>query len=178
MSTAATPVAVHPERTDDPFTVRWHVAGGVEATDDAVRADPYLAQLLAAGVLSAVSARADGISTTLGVGHGWAGVGTVVREAVQHAVASVRSGATQADRDAALAELAARVVREETGPYAESHGGSITVLEVSDGVVRVRMDGACRGCPAANLTVQARLVQRLRTAAPWLVDVRIENGTR
>lgn len=171
-----TTVAVHPERTDDPHTVRWHVAGGVDATDDAVRADPYVAQLLAAGVLSAVSARADGICTTLGVGHGWAGVGPAVRAAVQHAVASARSGASQADRDAALAELAARVVREEAGPYAESHGGGIALLGVSDGVVRVRMDGACHGCPAANLTVQARLVRRLRTAASWLVDVQISEG--
>lgn len=173
-----TTVAVHPERTDDPHTVRWHVTGGVAATDDAVRADPYLAQLLAAGVLAAVSARADGILTTIGVGHAWTGVGPAVRDAVQHAVAGARSGADQADRDAALEELAARVVREEAGPYAASHGGGIALLGVRDGVVRVRMDGACHGCPAATLTVQARLVRRLRTAAPWLVDVQIADGER
>ena len=33
-------------------------------------------------------------------------------------------------------------------PYLESHGGSVELLEVTDGVVHVRLRGSCSGCPS------------------------------
>jgi len=166
-------VAVHPERTDDAATVRWHVAGGLLAADDTLlREDPYIAQLTSAGVLAGVAA--DGaIVTTLAGGHTWAGVGAAVREAVQHAVTTLGQSPLAEDRDAVLARLARQVVHDETGPYVASHGGRIDLLGVRAGAVYVRMRGACDGCPAASWTIQARLERRLRAAAPWLVAVHV-----
>ncbi len=52
---------------------------------------------------------------------------------------------------------------EQVRPVVESHGGSIEVVDVTDGVVRVRMHGTCDGCPssAATLTygVEAALAE-------------------
>jgi len=171
--TSGTTVAVHPERTDDTSTVRWHVAGGLPGGDDALlRADPYIAQLISAGVLADVAA--DGaIVTTLASGNNWAGVGGVVREAVQHAVATLGESSLAEGRDCVLARLARQVVHDETGPYVASHGGGIDLLGVRADVVYVRMRGACNGCTAASWTVQARLERRLRAGAPWLVAVRV-----
>ena len=35
----------------------------------------------------------------------------------------------------------------EVRPYLDSHGGDVELLGVEDGVVRVRMQGSCEGCP-------------------------------
>jgi Fe-S cluster biogenesis protein NfuA len=167
--------AVHPERTADPRTVRWHVVGGVPGLDEAgLRADPHLAELLATGVLVSVRTGADHLATTLAEGQSWTEAGAAVRTAVQHAASTASDVITPAaERDAVLEVHARRVVDEVAGPYAASHGGGIELLSVRDGVVDVRLRGACHGCPAAGWTVQARLEGHLRAAAPWLVGVRV-----
>ncbi|MBI4127971.1 MAG: NifU family protein [Parcubacteria group bacterium] len=40
-------------------------------------------------------------------------------------------------------------------PAVEAHGGSIELLGVHRGVVRVRLTGACEGCPLQSLTLHA-----------------------
>src|SRR4051812_48327706 len=35
----------------------------------------------------------------------------------------------------------------EVRPYLESHGGNVELLDLDDGVVRLRMRGNCHGCP-------------------------------
>jgi Fe-S cluster biogenesis protein NfuA len=48
-------------------------------------------------------------------------------------------------------DLKARVVRvlaEEVGPALDLDGTRIEVLDVSDGVAQVRLNGVCSGCPS------------------------------
>jgi Fe-S cluster biogenesis protein NfuA len=52
----------------------------------------------------------------------------------------------------ALRDRVARVVAEEVAPLFQMDGAAVEVLEVCDGVVRVRLHGGCGGCPG---TVQA-----------------------
>ena len=40
------------------------------------------------------------------------------------------------------------------------------VLEVSDGVVRVRLQGGCSGCPSAVMAVIMEIEQELRKRIP------------
>lgn len=166
------PVALHPERTDDPATVRWQVAGGRVG---AVRVDDatVLGRLVSEGVLADVRPAPDHVTTTLGPRHTWAETGAAVRAAVQDAVARWRSAAPAPTDDGALHALAERVLREEVGPYAAGHGGAVELLGVTGGVVHVRLRGACHGCPAAAWTVRGRLEDRLRAEAPWLVGVQV-----
>src|SRR5277367_3155861 len=43
---------------------------------------------------------------------------------------------------------------ETVRPYMESHGGDVELVEVQDGVARLRLVGHCRGCPASEATLE------------------------
>jgi hypothetical protein len=40
-------------------------------------------------------------------------------------------------------------------PYLAAHGGGVELLDVADGVVHLRLEGACHGCPSSSLTLRA-----------------------
>jgi Fe-S cluster biogenesis protein NfuA len=51
----------------------------------------------------------------------------------------------------------------EVQAYARSHGGQIELVSVdAEGVVTVRFNGACRGCPIADLTFKLGVEQQLK----------------
>ena len=51
---------------------------------------------------------------------------------------------------------------DEVRPYIESHGGGLELLDVEDGVVHVRMSGACNGCAASAMTLRRGVEEKLR----------------
>ena len=62
----------------------------------------------------------------------------------------------------AVAERALDTVR----PYIVSHGGAVEVLDVTDGVVLVRLAGACSGCAASAITLREGVATALRDGLP------------
>ncbi len=72
------------------------------------------------------------------------------------------------DIDAALRAL------EPMRPYLSDHGGDVEVLGVQDGVVRVRMAGACSGCTSAAVTLRAGVEEALRDGLPGFVAIDVE----
>lgn len=57
-------------------------------------------------------------------------------------------------------------------PLAESHGGSIEVVDVEDGVVKVKMSGTCNGCASSSATLTYGLEAALRDK--WVNFRRLE----
>lgn len=57
------------------------------------------------------------------------------------------------------------VIEKEISPLLAMEGGSIELVSVEDGVVRVRLTGACAGCPMSQFTlvnfVEATLKERI-----------------
>ncbi|MDQ4072111.1 MAG: NifU family protein [Actinomycetota bacterium] len=51
---------------------------------------------------------------------------------------------------------------DEIRPYIESHGGGLELLDVEEGVVHVRMSGACNGCAGSALTLRRGVEEILR----------------
>jgi Fe-S cluster biogenesis protein NfuA/nitrite reductase/ring-hydroxylating ferredoxin subunit len=51
---------------------------------------------------------------------------------------------------------------DEIRPYIESHGGELELLDVDDGVVHVRMSGACHGCAGSAMTLRRGIEEKLR----------------
>lgn len=51
-------------------------------------------------------------------------------------------------------------------PALQADGGDVELLGVKDGVVRVRLTGACSGCPMATLTLKEGIEQRLKELVP------------
>lgn len=62
---------------------------------------------------------------------------------------------------------------EEIRPYIESHGGQVHVLDVVDGVVHVRLSGACSGCSASAVTLQEGVERALRTHLPDFAGLQV-----
>jgi Fe-S cluster biogenesis protein NfuA len=57
-------------------------------------------------------------------------------------------------------------------PYLEADGGDITLEEVTDEmVVKVRLHGACQGCPFSYQTLKAGVEQALRKEIPEIKEL-------
>ena len=60
----------------------------------------------------------------------------------------------------------------ELREYAQSHGGRIDLVGVSeDGVVKLRMSGACKNCPLSGITLKLGVEERLRVLVPGVKRV-------
>jgi Fe-S cluster biogenesis protein NfuA len=51
-------------------------------------------------------------------------------------------------------------------PALELDGSALEVLDVTAGVVRLRLNGACAGCPSTLMTLVMGLEQELRRLVP------------
>jgi Fe-S cluster biogenesis protein NfuA len=58
------------------------------------------------------------------------------------------------------------VLRREAAPALELDGTAIEVLEVDGGCARVRLNGACSGCPATVMFLVRGLEEELRRRVP------------
>jgi Fe-S cluster biogenesis protein NfuA len=62
-------------------------------------------------------------------------------------------------------------VLEEIRPQLQADGGDIELLGVVEGVVKVRMRGACAGCPMSTITLQMGVERYLKEKIPEVVKV-------
>ena len=65
-----------------------------------------------------------------------------------------------------LKERVARVLAEEVEPALQMDGGTVEVLDVTDGVVRVRLGGGCGCCPGSVMAAVMGIEQELRRRVP------------
>ena len=56
-------------------------------------------------------------------------------------------------------------------PMLQRDGGDVELVEVEGGVVKVRLTGACGGCPMATLTLKRGIEARLKEEIPDLKEV-------
>lgn len=60
----------------------------------------------------------------------------------------------------------------EIRPFLQADGGDIELVEVTDdGVVKVRLQGACAGCPGAQMTLKMGVERKLKEAIPEVKEV-------
>ena len=176
--TARGPVPTHPLATPDPAVLRWVVPDGLLPFAGTVAAAPTALQaLMDDGTLAAVEAVPGAVLTLLADDRDWADEGARVRTALVEALASPQDwrGTEQASAvgpDEALRAAAQEIAAGRVGAFARSHGGTLEVRSVRDGVVEVAMEGACHDCAAAAITMHARFEHLLRRRCPWLAEVR------
>ncbi len=68
-----------------------------------------------------------------------------------------------------------REALDEVRPYLESHGGNVELLGLDDGVVRLRMQGSCSGCPSSSVTLKLAIEDAIHRLAPDVVEIRAED---
>jgi len=67
------------------------------------------------------------------------------------------------ESNAATRQRVQAVIDAHVLPYVRNHGGDVSVVDIDDdGTVICRLDGACRGCPAAPVTVVAVIERTLQ----------------
>ncbi len=70
-----------------------------------------------------------------------------------------------------MKEKVAAVI-DEIRPNLQADGGDISLVEVTDdGVVKVQLQGACRGCPGAAMTLKNGVERLLKQRVPEVVRV-------
>ena len=171
-------VMLHPEAGATPEEVRWVVPDApLPAPGRAVEVPAALGALVADGTLVEVQVLPGCVSTRAASAGEWRRCGPRVRRAVAAALAEPGSwrtepaGAAGNPDDRALEAAVRRLTAGDVGDYVRSHGGAIQLVDVRDGVVGVRLRGACHGCPASEITLRARFERRLREECPGLVAV-------
>jgi len=60
---------------------------------------------------------------------------------------------------------------KELRPNLQADGGDIELLGVENGVVKVKMKGACVGCPMSTMTLQWGVENFLKKKIPEIVKV-------
>ncbi|MCK4802508.1 MAG: NifU family protein [bacterium] len=57
-------------------------------------------------------------------------------------------------------------------PSLQADGGDVELIEVtSDGVVKVKLTGACRGCPMSQMTLKAGIEKVIKQEVPEVKEV-------
>ncbi|HEX3212523.1 MAG TPA: NifU family protein [Actinomycetota bacterium] len=68
---------------------------------------------------------------------------------------------------------------DQVRPYLGSHAGGVELLGVdTEGVVHLRLEGSCDGCPSSTMTVKLAIERAIEEAAPEVTAVEVENLTR
>lgn len=65
-----------------------------------------------------------------------------------------------------------KVIEDKIRPILQSHNGDIELMEVTaEGLVKVRLTGACAACPGAQATINEVVEATLRDACPEIKGV-------
>ncbi len=69
--------------------------------------------------------------------------------------------------------LERRVMRalDEVRPLLRSHGGDVDLCGVENGVVRLRIQGSCSGCPSSAMTLKTAIEEAIYGAAPDVAEI-------
>lgn len=62
-------------------------------------------------------------------------------------------------------------VIEEIRSYLVADGGNIELIDVKDNVVKVKLTGACAGCPMAQMTLKMGVERFLKNRVPEIEKV-------
>ena len=56
-------------------------------------------------------------------------------------------------------------------PALMADGGGVELVEVKDGVVKVKLTGACGGCPMSQMTLKMGIERSLKSEIPEIKEV-------
>ena len=109
---------------------------------------PYIAQVNIAGQV--VTLTGDNIESWPAVGKE---IGGVIREQIKSGEAPVTEEVMDVGNRTLFDEVN-ELIKSDVNPSIASHGGVITLQNVSDGKAYVTMGGGCQGCSASSVTLK------------------------
>lgn len=72
-----------------------------------------------------------------------------------------------------MAELKEQVqeVLNKLRPFLQRDGGDVELVDIEDGVVKVRLMGACGSCPSSTITLKAGIERALLEEVPGVKEI-------
>ncbi len=67
-----------------------------------------------------------------------------------------------------------RQALDRVRPYMASHGGYVELRGIEDGVVHLRLEGSCHGCPSSLMTLQLSIEKEIMDLAPDVAGIEVE----
>lgn len=56
-------------------------------------------------------------------------------------------------------------------PAVQMDGGDIELIDVTDGIVKLRLVGSCHGCPSSMMTLKAGIERAIQAEVPEIKSV-------
>jgi Fe-S cluster biogenesis protein NfuA len=63
---------------------------------------------------------------------------------------------------------------EEVRPRLRAHSGNVELLGIEEGVVRLRLEGNCHGCPSSAATMKQTIEEAIVAKAPDAISIEVE----
>jgi len=60
---------------------------------------------------------------------------------------------------------------EEIRPSLQADGGDIQLIDIEEGVVKVRLSGTCSGCPMSSMTMKFGVETAIKEMVPEVKEV-------
>lgn len=73
--------------------------------------------------------------------------------------------------DAEILEAVEQIMKEEINPALATHGGGAEILKVEEGKVYVELQGGCRGCMGARMTMKDGIERLFKERLPAVKEV-------
>lgn len=67
------------------------------------------------------------------------------------------------------------ILEKQVRPMLHSHNGEVRLMDIRNGTVLIELQGACAGCPSADLSTRGFIENTLKAAIPELNSVELEN---
>jgi Fe-S cluster biogenesis protein NfuA len=74
-------------------------------------------------------------------------------------------------------EIRVRRALDSVRPLLKLHGGNVELLEIDNGVVRLRLTGSCNGCSSSSTTIHTAIETAIRNTAPDISHIEVAGGT-
>lgn len=63
---------------------------------------------------------------------------------------------------------------DKVRPYLRSHAGDVELIDISDGAVRLRLQGSCNGCASSAITMKLAIEEAIYEVAPDVTALEVE----
>jgi len=64
-----------------------------------------------------------------------------------------------------------QAVLDQVRPMLQRDGGDVELIEVVDGIVKVKLQGACGSCPMSTMTLKMGIEKAIKEQIPEIVEV-------
>ena len=118
----------------------------------------------------------DGLVSLEMVGGGWAARGGI-ENMLRHYVPEVTGikdyldASSKPGLSTPEAQVILQVLDERINPSVASHGGHISLVDVQDDTVYIRLEGGCQGCGMADVTLKQGIEVEIKRAVPKITTV-------